>query len=72
MQSDNRRIEDSREIKGVRLRVVGVFGGVDTDQDFLDQARDLRVNYGDNMPRGYASRGGRIASEAVGQVGRVK
>ena len=34
--------------------------------------RDLRVNYGDNMPRGCASRGGRIASEAMGQVGRVK
>jgi hypothetical protein len=34
-----------------------VLGGVDADKDFLDQARDLRVDYRDNMPRGEASRG---------------
>jgi hypothetical protein len=30
-------------------------GGVDADEDFLDQARDLRLSYRDNMLRGYAS-----------------
>ena len=70
MQSDQRRIEDSRKVEGVRLRVVGVIGGVDADEDFLDQARDLRVSYRDNMPRGYASRGGAIATEMDVRAGR--
>jgi hypothetical protein len=38
-------------------------GGVDADEDFLDQARDLRLSYRDNMLRGYASRGAAIATE---------
>ena len=62
MQSDQRRIEDSGKIEGVRLCVAGVLGGVDADEDFLDQARDLRVNYRDNMPRGDVSRGGAAAA----------
>ena len=39
---------------------------------FFIKRRNLRVNYGDNMPRGYASRGGSTASEVMGQVGRVR
>jgi hypothetical protein len=70
MQSDQRRIKDSRKVKGVRLRVVGVLGGVDADEDFLDQGSDLRVSYRDNMPRGYASRGGAIATETDCGAGR--
>jgi hypothetical protein len=62
MQSDQRRIENSGKIEGVRLCVAGVFGGVDADEDFLDQARNLRVSYRDNMPRGDASRGGGAAA----------
>jgi hypothetical protein len=58
MQANQRRIEDAGEIKGVGLRVAGVIGGVDADKDFLDQARNLRVSYRDNTPRGCASRGG--------------
>jgi hypothetical protein len=57
MQSNQRRVEDSRKIEAVRLRVARVLGGVDADEDFLDQARDLRLSYRDNMARGYASRG---------------
>ena len=63
MQSNQRRTENAGKIKAVSLRVAGVLGGVDADKDFLDQARDLRVVYRDNMPRGYASRGAAIATE---------
>ena len=63
MQSNQRRIEDAGKIEAVRLRVAGVLGGVDADEDFLDQVGYLRVSYRDNMPRGYASRGGGIATE---------
>ena len=56
MQSDKRRIEDSSEVEGVGLRVAGMFGGVDADKNFLDQADALRVDYRDNTARGEASR----------------
>ena len=36
MQSDQRRIEDSREIETVLLRVFGMIGGIEADEDFLD------------------------------------
>jgi hypothetical protein len=63
MQSNQRRIENSPEVETVLLRVFGMIGGVDADEDFLDQARDLRLSYRDNMLRGYASRGAAIATE---------
>jgi len=40
-----------------------MIGGVDADEDFLDQTGNLRVSYRDNMPRGCASRGGAVATE---------
>ena len=63
MQSNQRRIENSPEVEPVLLRVFGMIGGVDADEDFLDQTGYLRVSYRDNMPRGYASRGAAIATE---------
>ena len=66
MQANQRRIENSRKVEGVGLRVAGVIGGVDADEDFLDHGRDLRLSYRDNMPRGYASRGGAIATTQGG------
>ena len=70
MQSNQRRIEDSREVESVLLRVFGVIGGVDADKDFLDQARDLRVYNRDNTASGYFSRGGAIATEFDDAGGR--
>jgi hypothetical protein len=70
MQSNQRRIEDSREVESVLLRVFGVIGGVDADKDFLDQARDLRVYNRDNTASGYLSRGSAIATEFDGAGGR--
>ena len=68
MQTYHRGIEDAGKVEGILLRVFGMIGGVDADKDFLDQAGDLRVTYRDNMPRGYASRGGAMAS----MQGRVR
>jgi hypothetical protein len=62
MQANQRRIENSRKVEGVVLRVAGVIGGVDADEDFLD----LGLSYRDNMSRGYASRGGAIATTQGG------
>jgi hypothetical protein len=52
MQSNQRRIENSPEVETVLLRVFGMIGGVDADEDFLD-----------NMPRGSASRASAVATE---------
>jgi len=63
MQSNQRRIENSPEVEPVLLCVFGMIGGVDADEDFLDQTGYLRVSYRDNMPRGSASRGSAVAAE---------
>ena len=56
MKADQSRVELARDVECVRLRVSGMFGGIDADQDFLYH-RLPRVTVRDTMAAGRGSRG---------------
>ena len=56
VKADQGRVELAGDVECIRLRITGMFGGIDADQDFLYH-RLPRVTVRDIMAAGRGSRG---------------